>query len=525
MPSAAAGTYPVYACATTSGKVVNHSWIVSDPGDDFGSDGCGALDSREMVVNSQANKTFAPGRVATLTFNAPPGATIADFELRRQIFHFNPVDGAPAGSQMLYSLLSLGNRALEGTGAYDATVAGRLAAHGAWDYDAHDSGEAVVRLSSYSENAGYTGDATFIRFTIGCWQQPCALMTNGAGGVGSIFTKLTGATVTVNDPVAPKLDRVLPTGLAAGGVVGGDEPLTFDASDNAGIKRADLLDVTAGGQVVGSKEFACDYAYAAPCPQAAGAQLTPNVVGAGARTLRLRLTDAAGNVTDGEPFAVTIGGALNGSNATASARLSVTFARNRRGRIDVGFGKRASIRGRLTDAAGSPISGAVIQVLDRELRTGTRYAPRLELVTDADGRFRVLPGRGAARVIRFEYRSRKRLEAPDVADSVSLRVAAGSTLRISPRTVRPRGSFRISGRLRGLPLPRSGKLVDLQAFEAGKWRTFETTRARKGARFSARYRFLRAGSGRSFLIRARIRRDDSYPYYLGYSPRVRVRVR
>ena len=104
-------------------------------------------------------------------------------------------------------------------------------------------------------------------------------------------------------------------------------------------------------------------------------------------------------------------------------------------------------------------------------------------------------------------------------------MAAGSTLRISPRTVRPRGSFRISGRLRGLPLPRSGKLVDLQAFEAGKWRTFETTRARKGARFSARYRFLRAGSGRSFLIRARIRRDDSYPYYLGYSPRVRIRVR
>ncbi len=39
------------------------------------------------------------------------------------------------------------------------------------------------------------------------------------------------------------------------------------------------------------------------------------------------------------------------------------------------------------------------------------------------------------------------------------------------------------------------------------------------------YRFLRARSGASLEIRARIRRDDSYPYYLGYSPRVRVRVR
>jgi hypothetical protein len=40
----------------------------------------------------------------------------------------------------------------------------------------------------------------------------------------------------------------------------------------------------------------------------------------------------------------------------------------------------------------------------------------------------------------------------------------------------------------------------MQAFEAGGWRTFETARAR-------------------------VRRDDSHPYYLGYSPRVRVRVR
>ena len=104
-------------------------------------------------------------------------------------------------------------------------------------------------------------------------------------------------------------------------------------------------------------------------------------------------------------------------------------------------------------------------------------------------------------------------------------MAAGATLAIRPKRVAPRGSIRISGRLKGLPLPRSGKLVDLQAFEAGKWRTFDTVRARKGARFSTRYRFVRASSGSSFLIRARIRRDDSYPYYLGYSPRVRVRVR
>ena len=91
--------------------------------------------------------------------------------------------------------------------------------------------------------------------------------------------------------------------------------------------------------------------------------------------------------------------------------------------------------------------------------------------------------------------------------------------------MRPRGTITISGRLRGTPLPRSGKVVDLQAFEGGKWRTFDTDPGAQGRALPLQYRFLRAGSGASFLIRARIRRDDSYPYYLGYSPRVRVRVR
>jgi hypothetical protein len=50
-------------------------------------------------------------------------------------------------------------------------------------------------------------------------------------------------------------------------------------------------------------------------------------------------------------------------------------------------------------------------------------------------------------------------------------------------------------------------------------------RARRNARFSARYRFVRAGGGRTITFRARVRRDDSYPYYLGYSRRVPVRIR
>jgi hypothetical protein len=82
----------------------------------------------------------------------------------------------------------------------------------------------------------------------------------------------------------------------------------------------------------------------------------------------------------------------------------------------------------------------------------------------------------------------------------------------------------IRGRLLGGPLPPSGKVVELEAYEAGRWRIFETVRAHRGARFYTRYHFVRAGGGHTIPFRARVRRDDSYPYYLGYSRRVNVRI-
>ena len=127
-------------------------------------------------------------------------------------------------------------------------------------------------------------------------------------------------------------------------------------------------------------------------------------------------------------------------------------------------------------------------------------------------------------MIRFEYRSRRQLAAATAVDTVSMQVRAGVTLSIRPRRVGSNGTIRLSGRLKGGPMPRSGKLLDLQAFDAGKWRTFATVRARRNARYSTRYRFVNATGGRSLTFRARVRRDDSYPYYFGYSRRVRVRI-
>ena len=81
-----------------------------------------------------------------------------------------------------------------------------------------------------------------------------------------------------------------------------------------------------------------------------------------------------------------------------------------------------------------------------------------------------------------------------------------------------RGRVRFSGRLglRGATTPRSGKIVELQAFDRGRWRTFATARARgsKG-RWSASYTF--GGTPGRYPVRLRIRREAVFPYDLGYS--------
>jgi hypothetical protein len=107
-----------------------------------------------------------------------------------------------------------------------------------------------------------------------------------------------------------------------------------------------------------------------------------------------------------------------------------------------------------------------------------------------------------------------------------MRVRASSTIHASPRVLNGRGRVRFSGRLglRGAQVPRSGKLVDLQAFDGGRWRTFATARAR-GSKGAWRSSYTFAGQPGRYPVRLRIRREDVFPYDLGYSRSVVVRIR
>jgi hypothetical protein len=167
----------------------------------------------------------------------------------------------------------------------------------------------------------------------------------------------------------------------------------------------------------------------------------------------------------------------NGSPASPLARLSATLARGRV-RREVGFGHGAAVRIRLADEAGRPIAGAALQVLTREVRSGSEW--RLD-------------------------------------------VRAGVTLKIRPRHPRAGRTIRLRGRLLAVPATRLGKVITLQARERGRWRDFKSARTRRGGRFDTRYRFTSGARG-TFPIRAVARADAAYPYATGRSRAVRVRV-
>jgi hypothetical protein len=101
------------------------------------------------------------------------------------------------------------------------------------------------------------------------------------------------------------------------------------------------------------------------------------------------------------------------------------------------------------------------------------------------------------------------------------RVRASATLRPGRHAVPRGGRVTFRGRLRGGYVPPRGKLVELQATDRGRWRTFALVRSRRNGSFRYRYRF--SGSGR-FAFRARVRFERAYPYVLGYSAQTFVRV-
>jgi hypothetical protein len=391
------------------------------------------------------------------------------------------------------------------------------------------------------------------------WLEVAAQCDGGIGvpdcdaGVAHAGFEVFRSEIILSDTVPPTAGS--PTGSAvAAPAWQGTQLFAFPASDQGGGVYQAILDVDGttafvrtiddwGGRCVDTTTGGRVFRYPRPCLTSVDA-LVPvdaNTLPVGDHDVTLRISDAAGNLrtvysarkTIVAP-ARTIGpgsdpaerGAANGENASDAARLTARWTRTKRSTLIGPYGRRQVIRGRLSDPTRAGIRGARIELLTS---IDGRNAPPLDkggARTRGDGRFTlILPRNVSSRTLVLRYRSRVNDTVAIAERTLRLRVKAAVRLSVRPRVAARGRTVRLRGRLVSGPVPRGGKVVELQARSPGeRWITFRTVRAQRSGKFSTRYTFRRGGPAR-YLMRARVRAADDYPYATGASRAARVRVR
>jgi hypothetical protein len=228
--------------------------------------------------------------------------------------------------------------------------------------------------------------------------------------------------------------------------------------------------------------------------------------------MRVTVRDAAGNVAQGNPTRLT----------ATSAKVGRRFRRVRSGRVKVPFGRSATLRGRLTLSAGQSYAGQTIVATSAVRRRGARPRAAGTAVTDRRGRFSLRVPAGPSRTYRLVFAGSG--GALGSARGVSVRVPASSTIRASRTRLSGPARVRFSGRLRnrGQRIPGRGIVLILQGFDNGRWSTFEDTRTDRRGRWRVSYPF--SGAPGRYPVRVRIRKVSGYPFELGYSRRLTIRV-
>ncbi len=189
----------------------------------------------------------------------------------------------------------------------------------------------------------------------------------------------------------------------------------------------------------------------------------------------------------------------------------------------VRYGRTIPISGRLTTPGGNPIAQSGVEVFELSAAPGASWRRVAVIGTDRKGRFRFKAKRGPSRVLRFRYPGTPFVRARST--EVKISVQARSSIRASATRVVNGEEVVFRGRVRGGPLPSTGKLLQLQVYSRGGWRTFATPRADAGnGRWKQRYRFTATRGTVRYRFRARVPREAGFPYDAGSSRTVAVSV-
>lgn len=328
--------------------------------------------------------------------------------------------------------------------------------------------------------------------------------------------------VILDDPRGPLFSR---------GRLSGTQNASFAATDRGGgLYRVALAvdGATYDSQPIQPGLGSCNKPVTTPVPCPLSASDTysfdTRALPDGTHTLRLAVSDIAGNTTYSRPRVVTIRNhaRANGAGATREAKLSAHFG-DKGGRYRAtGYGARPFITGRLRRPDGQAIRNASIDILSRPARDGSKLRVVGHARSNQLGTFRYRVKKGSSRRLRVAYRAYDLDDTASTHADLKLDVHAGVALTIRPRTVRNGHSITFTGRLRGGP-GQGGTLITLQETRPRPL-TFLTVHADRHGRFRASYRFRYTTQRSLFAFRALVQRQPGYPYLAGRSRALNVLV-
>jgi len=320
----------------------------------------------------------------------------------------------------------------------------------------------------------------------------------------------------------------------------GFEPISASDPTRVSLKATDPLSGVAGGEIAISRVGSGVWQTLPTTEE--GEHLTTRIddasLPAGEYELRGSASDHAGNLAstgqllDGEAMRVTLplrapmsigAGIIEKRRAHRHGRhgkpRAVTIlARHSQAR----YGKEVKLAGHLVGAAGEPLGGAQVDVFATP-KEGSE-GQIATLTTGPNGNFGYELKAGSSEELRFAYAG-DATHLPAEGEA-TLDVSGASSLAVDRRHVLNGRSVTFSGRVRGRPLPPTGKLVELQVQLSGKWQTFRSTRTGPDGAWQVSYRFKRTCGIQRFHFRLWLPEEAGYPLKAAASrQQVTVKVR
>lgn len=255
----------------------------------------------------------------------------------------------------------------------------------------------------------------------------------------------------------------------------------------------------------------------------------------GVHDVRVQASDAAGNqaLALGPPRTLPVRSATHLSAAVVKrvprARVGCRPATSRLCRVRVTIrrsvarathGSTVVIRARLTTSAGEPLAGRPLTV---KLVSRDRVLWLPSARTDAAGRIALVLRARRSAVVRLGFDGDPR-RLPS-SRGLALHVPAPVTIASADQVARDDDEpIHFHGRVGGGAIPRRGKLVEVQAYFRGRWRTISAVRSTRLGRWRFSYAFQPSSRLATYRLRARVPVEAGYPFAAGASKPVRVTV-